>query len=560
MPHLLSNRLDQWLKRIKNQWVIDILKNGYKIPFVLQPSPTPKKIYDLSETHRHAISLMVQKYLDLGTIRVALDSNQTFFSPIFGKEEPAKIRPLFDITHINEFVIKESFKMEGIKSLRDMILPGDFITKMDIKSAYHHVLLHRNSKPSEIPRSSVRHPENVDTFDPGKNKENQKRSPQSHTPSGNGETSNGIKRPVFGSCNCDRACCNQVKRTSTRHNKRPTESQLQLQRALSTLSIYTERSEVVGYPIKPLKLVATDIEDLKSKRTRICYNGCFWNRLGNNKQLYIPGRGLDSEESNRIIKLQRSSHPPTCLEATCASLRKFKSENANRQYNHESNLHERRDDFKSQAIKPCKGMVGNQHGEQHQGRHNPYSRIREYTSGLAIKEFPQTVGMEAAHFLFNSVNKKWGSSKDRFIHISGKSTPKKVLFSNTRPKFNGYRCSRQSLAEIRGLFKPTPTLTTPNSASSSDGNYTDGNYITEMDSAAMVPIITEDGCMPPYDTTGCTPSVGNLSVKNIRESPLKIIHVCLAADKWIYQASYKTKLRFMPKNLYFMGFRYSNRP
>ncbi|OMJ16107.1 hypothetical protein AYI69_g7962 [Smittium culicis] len=230
-----------------------------------------------------------------------------------------------------------------------------------------------SEKTSEIPRSCVRHPENVDTFNSGKNKENQKRSPQSHTPS---------------------------------------ESQLQLQRALTTLSIYTEQSEVVGYPIKPLELVATDIEDLKSKLTRICYNGCFWNRLGNNKQRYDLAGGWSQKNQTESSNYKQA-----------------------------------------------------------------------------------------------------------------------VLFSNTRPKFNGYGCSRQSLAEIRGLCKPTPTLTTPNSASSSDGNYTDGNYSTELDSSTMVPIITEDGCMPSYDTTGGAPLMRNLLVENIRESPQKLSHVCLAADK-----------------------------
>ncbi|OMJ20425.1 hypothetical protein AYI70_g4125 [Smittium culicis] len=130
--------------------------------------------------------------------------------------------------------------------------------------------------------------------------------------------------------------------------------------------------------------------------------------------------------------------------------------------------------------------------------------------------------MEAAHALVQLSEQKLGSSMDRFIRVSGKSTPKKVLFSNKRPKFNGYGCSRQFLAEIRGLCKPTPTLTTPNSAPSSDGKYTDGNYCTELDSSTMVPIITEDGCMPPYDTTGSTPSVGNLRVENIRESPQEL--------------------------------------
>ncbi|OMJ13645.1 hypothetical protein AYI70_g8371 [Smittium culicis] len=71
IPRRLSNRLSQWL--------IVILKNGYKIPFTKQLSPTPKKMYNLPMTYHHAIGLMIQKYLDLGTIRVGSDTNRTFF-------------------------------------------------------------------------------------------------------------------------------------------------------------------------------------------------------------------------------------------------------------------------------------------------------------------------------------------------------------------------------------------------------------------------------------------------------------------------------------------------
>ncbi|OMJ22222.1 hypothetical protein AYI70_g3016 [Smittium culicis] len=303
-------------------------------------------------------------------------------------------------------------------------------------------------------RRRVRHPESVDKFDPGKIKENQK-----------------------------------------------------IQRAFPTLSTDAERSEAVGHPIKPSKLVVIDAETLKSKRKRTCYNECFWNRLGNNKQLIVHGGSLESEDSSRIIELQISSHLTTFSETTCASLEIYKSENTNRQPDHKINLHEQRKDVKSQDIKSCKGILGNNHEEQHQSRHKQYSRIREYTSRLAVKELPQNVGMEAAHALVQLSEQKVGSSKDRFICFSGKSTSNKVLFSNTRSKFNEYGCSRQSLAEIGGLCKPTLTLTTPNSALSSDGKYIDGNYSTKLDSSTMVPIITEDCYMPSYDTTGGTPSM-----------------------------------------------------
>ncbi|OMJ17363.1 hypothetical protein AYI70_g6015 [Smittium culicis] len=124
-------------------------------------------------------------------------------------------------------------------------------------------------------RSSIRHRENVCKFDPGKNKEDKRESPQSHSPPGNGVTSNGINHRVFCSRNCNRSCCDQVKGASNRHSKRYTEAQLKLQRTLFTFRTNIDQYEAAGHPIKPSKLVAIDAETLKSEITRTCYNECF---------------------------------------------------------------------------------------------------------------------------------------------------------------------------------------------------------------------------------------------------------------------------------------------
>ncbi|OMJ12187.1 hypothetical protein AYI69_g9513 [Smittium culicis] len=40
---------------------------------------------------------------------------------------------LLDMAHINDFALKEGFKMEGLKSLRDLILPENYTAKLDVK-------------------------------------------------------------------------------------------------------------------------------------------------------------------------------------------------------------------------------------------------------------------------------------------------------------------------------------------------------------------------------------------------------------------------------------------
>ncbi|OMJ14005.1 hypothetical protein AYI70_g8160 [Smittium culicis] len=80
-------------------------------------------------------------------------------------------------------------------------------------------------KSSEILRSSVRNPENVDTFDPGKKKEDQNGSPQILSPPGNGPVA--IKSREF---------------------------QLDITYALK------KHNFMVGHPTKPLELVAIDMK------------------------------------------------------------------------------------------------------------------------------------------------------------------------------------------------------------------------------------------------------------------------------------------------------------
>ena len=53
-------------------------------------------------------------------------------------------RPLIDLKKLNQFLIVPSFKMETLFSIIAALQPQEWITKIDLKDAYHHILVHVN--------------------------------------------------------------------------------------------------------------------------------------------------------------------------------------------------------------------------------------------------------------------------------------------------------------------------------------------------------------------------------------------------------------------------------
>ncbi|RCN45655.1 hypothetical protein ANCCAN_08312 [Ancylostoma caninum] len=53
-----------------------------------------------------------------------------------------KLRLIFDLSWLNQFVVKESIKFEDISKAWDMLRSSRFLCAFDLKSGYHHVSVH----------------------------------------------------------------------------------------------------------------------------------------------------------------------------------------------------------------------------------------------------------------------------------------------------------------------------------------------------------------------------------------------------------------------------------
>ena len=85
----------------------------------------------------------VQSYLAKDIIEPVLDNSPGLYAAFFGvpKKDSQELRGCWDGRALNEYIRYEHFKMEGVQTLKDLIQPGDFMTKVDISDAYPHLLV-----------------------------------------------------------------------------------------------------------------------------------------------------------------------------------------------------------------------------------------------------------------------------------------------------------------------------------------------------------------------------------------------------------------------------------
>ena len=105
--------------------------------------PHLRRITVVNKEEDAFISEEVQSLLVKGAIVQATSEHKRFFSNIFTiPKKGGERHPIINLKSLNKFVHHVHFKSEGIQSLRDIILPQDFMIKLDLKDAYFSIPVH----------------------------------------------------------------------------------------------------------------------------------------------------------------------------------------------------------------------------------------------------------------------------------------------------------------------------------------------------------------------------------------------------------------------------------
>ena len=147
----LQNFWQTWLDLGAGPKMVQILREGYTLPFRIRPNLTrsPTVVSRYVNPHRNSYLLEALHQL-MDKNAVELVHNQTslgFFNRLFLVPKPNyKWRPILDLSKLNLFLKVEKFKMETPETIRTSLQQGEWVTSVDFKDAYFHIPIQEQSR------------------------------------------------------------------------------------------------------------------------------------------------------------------------------------------------------------------------------------------------------------------------------------------------------------------------------------------------------------------------------------------------------------------------------
>ena len=153
--HLVGGRLKVFWKNWEvlgvDESVLNIVRYGYRISFSEKPplSTVPWFLsVPRSMDRRMALEDTLSDLLEQGVVEEVLNQDSPgFYNHFFVTPKgDGRWRPILNLTRLNDFVVKEHFKMETAESIRESLGQGEWVTSLDFTSAYHHIGIHPKSR------------------------------------------------------------------------------------------------------------------------------------------------------------------------------------------------------------------------------------------------------------------------------------------------------------------------------------------------------------------------------------------------------------------------------
>ena len=142
----LAHFAQNWAKITDNEWVLSLVRKGYKIPFLKRPILSPDPVFfqqPLSQQLEEEVASLLSK----GAVEEIIPECPGYYSRIFlVPKKNGKLRLIIDLSVLNHFVYTETFKMETQRKVKDTIQLNDWAFSLDLTDAYLHVPIHPRSR------------------------------------------------------------------------------------------------------------------------------------------------------------------------------------------------------------------------------------------------------------------------------------------------------------------------------------------------------------------------------------------------------------------------------
>lgn len=142
MRSRLRQRLQWWESIGACRRVLSTIKSGVLLDFMSKPRPFTRREIPVQPEHREWLHAELDRAVQAGAYEAptCLD----FVAPAFiHVQRGGKKRIVIDFGNINDHCRKGSCRYEGLKDLRYLLRPGDWMFSLDLTDAYWHVPIHQ---------------------------------------------------------------------------------------------------------------------------------------------------------------------------------------------------------------------------------------------------------------------------------------------------------------------------------------------------------------------------------------------------------------------------------
>ena len=125
------------------QYIVDCIKEGYKLPLLSLPEPFKGRNHMSALHHKEFVSQAISDLIHNRCV-AKVEDTPPICSPLSViVNDSGKKRLVIDLRHLNKYLFKSSFKYEDLRTAMLLFQKEDYLISFDLKSGYHHVDIHR---------------------------------------------------------------------------------------------------------------------------------------------------------------------------------------------------------------------------------------------------------------------------------------------------------------------------------------------------------------------------------------------------------------------------------
>lgn len=145
----LGHFWQNWEKITNGNWVLQIVKEGYKLEFIEKIPHTGIRQTNVSAKELKTLLIEVDQLFGKSAIEnvPVKERLEDFYSTFFlVPKKTGDLRPVIILKPLNNFLQKKHFKMDSLNSVLNLVQIGDWAFSLDLKDAYFHVPIHKTHK------------------------------------------------------------------------------------------------------------------------------------------------------------------------------------------------------------------------------------------------------------------------------------------------------------------------------------------------------------------------------------------------------------------------------